>query len=268
VLARTVADAAVALDVIAGYEPGDHHYLPPPSEPFGATAGRPPRATAVRLALSAPLGVPVDPEPLAAAELAARALADLGHEVSEQAPAWDDDGFPAAWATLATGTIQHLIRVIERLHGRPVDPDRLEPATCAWALESTPIGLADYLEAAERLWAFTRRLLGTWPPGSVLLTPTLTRLPAEIDTLRSAAGVTDDALRFSALVRIWNVTGQPAITVPLHATPDGIPVGVQLVGPPGRDDLALSLAGQLEAAIGRHPAGIATPVAAYAQSTT
>jgi amidase len=117
------------------------------------------------------------------------------------------------------------------------------------------VALVDYLEAAERLWAFSRQLIRSWPQGSVLLTPTLTRLPAEIAALRSAAGVTDDAVRFSALVRIWNVTGQPAITVPLYETADGIPVGIQLIGPPGRDDLVISLAAQLEAAVRKTPAG-------------
>jgi Asp-tRNA(Asn)/Glu-tRNA(Gln) amidotransferase A subunit family amidase len=166
-----------------------------------------------------------------------------------------------------TGTVQHMIGVIERLHGRPADPTRLEPTTRAWALESNPVGLVDYLEAAERLWAFSRRVLRSWPPDSVLLTPTLTRLPAEIAALRSHAGVTDDALRFSALVRLWNITGQPAITLPLYATRDGIPVGVQLVGPPGADDVLLALAAQLEAAIGRVPAGIAAPDFHYSQPT-
>jgi amidase len=137
--------------------------------------------------------------------------------------------------------------VLERLHGQAVDSARLEPATRGWAIDSAPVSLVDYLEAAERLWAFSRRLLGAWPAGAVLLTPTLTRLPAEIGALRASAGVTDDAVRFSAFVRIWNVTGQPAISVPLHQTVSGVPVGVQLVGPPGREDLLLSLAAQLEA---------------------
>jgi amidase len=74
-----------------------------------------------------------------------------------------------------------------------------------------------------------------------------------VNALRAQAGVTDDAGRFSALVRLWNVTGQPAISLPLHATSDGVPVGVQLVGPPGRDDLVLGLAAQLEAAAGWAP---------------
>jgi amidase len=117
------------------------------------------------------------------------------------------------------------------------------------------------------VWAFSRHVLRSWPPDSVLLTPTLTRLPAEIAALRSQASVTDDALRFSALVRVRNITGQPAITLPLYATRDGIPVGVRLVGPPGADDLVLALAAQLEAAIGRRPAGIAAPELHYAQPT-
>jgi amidase len=62
--------------------------------------------------------------------------------------------------------------------------------------------------------------------------------------------VTDDATRFSAFVRLWNVTGQPAISLPVVRSADGVPVGVQLVGPPGRDDLVLALAAQLEAAVG------------------
>jgi amidase len=76
----------------------------------------------------------------------------------------------------------------------------------------------------------------------------LTRLPAPVGGIRSQAGVTDDATRFSATVRVWNVTGQPAISLPVAHTADGTPVGVQLVAAHGREDLLLALAGQLEAA--------------------
>ena len=71
--------------------------------------------------------------------------------------------------------------------------------------------------------------------------------------MSAGAGVTDDALRFSVFLRIWNVTGQPAISLPLHATPDGVPVGVQLVAAPGREDLLIALAAQLEEAAGWRP---------------
>jgi amidase len=237
VLASCVRDAEVALGVMAGYEPGDHHFLPP----LAPVAPRPVR---VRLALTAPHGVPVDPEPRAAAERAAAALADAGHDVVEGAPDWDDPSFPPSWATFATGAMQHIIRVLERLHGRPLDPDGLEPATRGWLLGTPPVTLIDHLEASERLWAFSRRLLRGWGDDEVLLTPTLTRLPAPIGT-SAQAGVSDDAVRFSVLVRIFNVTGQPAASVPFGEA-DGIPVGVQLAGPPGRDDLVLALAAQLE----------------------
>ncbi|HEY6150367.1 MAG TPA: amidase [Gaiellaceae bacterium] len=248
-ITRTVLDAAVALDAMTGYEPGDHHFLPPPAVSFAELVQREPEQVQVRLSLEAPLGMPVDDEPRVAALRAAEALARSGHEVVEQTPDWDDETFPANWSRYAMGTIRHLVHVLVRLHGLPFEPDKLEPATRAWAVESEPVPLIDWLEAGEGLWAFARRLLASWPEGSVLLTPTLTRLPAEVGALRPQAGVTDDATRFSALVRIWNLTGQPAISVPFHETEDGVPVGVQLVGPPGRDDLVLSLAAQLEAAI-------------------
>ncbi len=261
VLTRTVHDTAVALDAIAGPEPGERHTLPDPPVPFAHAARSDPGRTTIRLALGAPLGVPVDRDPADAATAAAEALARLGHDVCDGAPDWEDEGFPAAWATFATGALQHVVAVVERLHGRPMDPELLEPATRAWLVDGPRVALVDHLEASERLWAFARRILRSWPADAVLVTPTLTRLPAEIGALRSRAGVTDDALRFSALVRIWNVTGQPAISLPLHDAADGVPVGVQLVGPPGRDDLVLALAAQLEDAMGLRPAArVARPL--------
>jgi amidase len=253
VLTRTTLDTAIALDVMAGYEPGDHHWLPAPERPYAQIAREPAARMRVRVALDAPFGVPVDDEPRAAARRAADALAALGHEVSEGAPAWDDEGFPPAWSTFVTGAMQHLVAVLERLHGRPLDPGALEPATRAWLLDSPRVELVDYLEAHEWLGGFSRRLLADWPPDVVLLTPTLTRLPAQAEAMSAGAGVTDDALRFSVLLRVWNVTGQPAISLPLHATADGIPVGVQLIAPPGRDDLLIALAAALEEAAGWLP---------------
>jgi amidase len=250
VLTRAVADSVLALAVMAGYEPGDHHWL----QPF--VAMREPGRLNIAVALDAPLGVPVDEEPRAAAGQAAQLLAALGHDVVEETPDWDDhDVFTTAWPAFVTGSMQHIVCVLERLHGRRLDAAKLEPATRAWLIDTPPVSLVDYLEAHELLGAYARRLLRAWPADRVLVTPTLTRLPATAGATAAAAGVTDDASRFSAFVRIWNVTGQPAISVPLHETADGIPVGVQLVGPPGRDDLVLALAAQLEQAALRVPAG-------------
>jgi amidase len=203
----------------------------------------------VGVTLAAPGGVPVDDEPRAAAASAAKTLAGLGYDVSERAPDWEDESFAGNWITFATGTVQHMLRVVERLHGRPADVDLLEPATRAWLVDCEPVALVDWLEAGERLWAFGRRLLDNWDDDELLVTPTLTRLPAEVGGLQAKGGVTDDATRFSAFVRLCNVTGQPAISLPVHRSADGVPVGVQLVGPPGRDDLVLAVAAQLEATV-------------------
>ena len=81
----------------------------------------------------------------------------------------------------------------------------------------------------------------------------MTRLPAPVGGLLSRAGVTDDAVRFSAFVRLWNVTGQPALSLPLAQTAGAIPVGVQLVGPPGGEPLLLAVAAQLESTVGWRP---------------
>ena len=152
-----------------------------------------------------------------------------------------------------TGAAQHLVRAAERLHGGTVDPGRLEPATRAWLIDSAQVTLVDYLEAGERLWAYARRLLHGWQDDEVLLVPTLTRLPSPVGGIRSQAGVTDDASRFSALVRIWNVTGQPAVSLPLAETAEGVPVGVQLIAAPGCDHVLIGVAAQIEAASGWKP---------------
>jgi len=106
VLTRTVLDTATALDAIAGYEPGDHHHAREPATPFVEAARRPPGPVPIRVALSAPLGVPIDGEPRAATRRAAQALADLGHDVQDGTPDWDDEAFPSSWETFATGALQ------------------------------------------------------------------------------------------------------------------------------------------------------------------
>jgi amidase len=230
-ITRSVSDAAVALDAMTG------------ADRFAA-ALRSPGRVPVRVALDAPLGVPVDPEPRAAAERAAGLLAGLGHDVREQRPAWDDDGFPAAWELAGAHGMRRTLETVARLNGRPLDPAALEPATRAWLVDAPPVPDPVFADAVGSLRAYAERVLADWPANGVLLTPTLRRLPIEVAALRARAGVSEDAVRFSAFLRVFNVTGQPAITVPVGPT-----TGVQLVGPPAGDGLVLAVAAQLEAAL-------------------
>jgi amidase len=230
-ITRSVSDAAVALDAMTG------------ADRFAA-ALRSPGRVPVRVALDAPLGVPVDPEARAAAERAAGLLAGLGHDVREQRPAWDDDGFPAAWELAGAHGMRRTLETVARLNGRPLDPAALEPATRAWLVDAPPVPDPVFADAVGSLRAYAERVLAGWPANGVLLTPTLRRLPIEVAALRARAGVSEDAVRFSAFLRVFNVTGQPAITVPVGPT-----TGVQLVGPPAGDGLVLAVAAQLEAAL-------------------
>jgi amidase len=186
----------------------------------------------------------VDPEPRAAAERAADLLSGLGHDVREESPDWDDDAFPSAWMAAGTAGMRSVIAMLERRHGRPVDPDRLEPATRGWLIDGPPVPPAALDQAVAALDAYAHRIVDPWPEDGVLLTPTLTRLPIELETLRAQVGITDDAGRFSAFVRVFNITGQPAITIPVGET-----TGVQIVAARGRDDLVLAVAAQLEEAL-------------------
>jgi amidase len=223
-IARTVRDVALVLDVMAGTS--HHAALVPP--------GRIP----VRVTFDAPLGLPVDEEPRAGVLRAARALEALGHELIEATPAWDDDGFPRAWMIAGGAGFRELVPLLERLHGQPMDPDALEPDTRAMLVDAPAIPDAVYSEALEHLRAFGGRLATDWPSHGVTITPTLTRLPAPVQ-----AGY-DDAVRFSACLRVFSIGGQPAITIPAGDT-----VGVQIIGAPGRDDLVLAVAAQLEEAL-------------------
>src|SRR5262249_15963171 len=148
VLSRTVADTAAALAAMAGYEPGDRRVAERLPEPLSAATHGQPGTLRVRVCVDAPFGIPVDDEPLAAARATAEALRQLGETVEPETSApWDDESFPGAWSTFMTGTGQHLVRVAERLHGRHVAPELLEPATRAWLVDSAPVTLVDYLEA-------------------------------------------------------------------------------------------------------------------------
>jgi amidase len=249
-LARTVLDAAVMLDVIGGGEPEDPRFGPlKPGTPFAEAARRPPGRLHVRVCDRPPLEIPVDQECRDAVRTGAALLEQLGHEVEEGVPDWDDWEFSHHWATWGAVSWRAMFDRFGELRGRPLDLEELEPATRELIL-GQPSDTRPFAEAAEGLQRFAHHVLHTWPPGSILLTPTMARTPAPVGGLPPEEGV-----RCSAFTRVFNVTGQPAISLPLHRTADGIPVGVQLAGPPGSEARLISLAAELEQARGPVPAG-------------
>ncbi|MUL43116.1 amidase [Streptomonospora sp. PA3] len=242
-IARTVADAALLLDIISVNRPGDHFTAPalPVGETFVGYALREPgRLRIARFGTSPVPGAGVDPEVSAAYEDAAKLLVELGHDVEEIDPPFDADlleDFALVWAGLAAA--------------EPVDPadeHRLRPLT-RWLRErAADSSIAAYMRAAGRLQNAGRAALPQMLPYDAVLSPTVAKLPVPIghfggDPAEDFRRMTE----YAPFTSIANITGQPAVSVPLYWSPEGLPAGVSFMGRPGGEPTLLSLAAQLEA---------------------
>jgi amidase len=240
-MARSVADAASLLDVLTGYEPGDPWWLSPPDRPFAATTPEPPGALRVAVTSSPPIDVPVDAECERALALAAELLAGLGHEVREETPPWrEPDLFQSFITVWQVGPALH-----------PVDETFMTPLNRGLVELARTTSAADYARAVSRLQLLARRIVAFWADVDVVVTPTLALPPVPIGWQDAVDGPVEQLLRnteFTPFTAIANLTGQPAMSLPLHWSDAGLPIGVQVIGPPGGDALLLSLAAQIEAA--------------------
>ncbi len=257
VLTRGVADTAALLDVLAGYEPGDANWAPPlPGGSWSAAADAdPPAGLRIGLVLNPALEADgLDPICLAATERAAGWLAELGHHVAPFEMPWSVagllDDFTAAFGPLiAAGVVAG-----GQISGHPPTPADVEALTWAIYARARELGTLDYLAAQNRLERLARRLVSAAAGFDLILTPALAQRPPRTGEIHGRGPDPWDHYRrsgaFTPYTAIVNVTGQPAITLPLSIAADGLPVGVQLIGPPAREDLLLSVAAQLERA---HP---------------
>ncbi len=250
---RTVRDAAAVLDVLAGYEVGDPYVAPALPGPLSTEVGADPGRLRIGFTASAD-GADVHPECVAAVEATAKLLAGLGHDVEGSAPSvLSDAGMSERFVNVIGAHTLVDIRELEAILGRPVTSDDLEPDNLFYGKLGRKLSAADYLETVAGQYHWTRELLSWWHPldGSrgfdVLVTPVLAGPPPRIGELVGKQGVAKvrALLRFTAQ---FNVSGQPAVSLPLHWTVDGLPVGVQLVAAYGREDVLVRVAAQLEQA--------------------
>ena len=241
-LSRTVEDAAHLLDVLSGYEPGDPWWAPPPEHPFATAAAIPPGTLRVAVTSAPPIETPISSECIAALHAAAALLAELGHEVVESTPPWTDPDlfhtFIEVWqAGVALQPIDDLSLMT------PLNRGLVESARSSSAV--------DYVRAVTKLQLIARRTVAFWEEIDVVLTPTLALPPVAIGWQDSVEGAIEQLLRnteFTPFTAIANLTGLPAMSLPLHWSDDGLPIGVQAIGPPAGEALLLSLAAQIEAA--------------------
>jgi amidase len=252
-LTHTVEDAAQILDVLAGYEPGDPWWAPPPERPFAETVAEAPPPLRVAVTSTPPIDVAVDPECAVTVAAAAALLADLGHDVREATPPWREptlfDTFIAVWQV---GPALHPVEDISLL--TPLNRGLIEAAYAASA--------ADYGRAVASLQILARRIVAFWNDFDIVLTPTLALPPVPIGWQGEVDGALEQLFRnteFTPFTAVANLTGLPAMSLPLHWSEGGLPIGVQAIGPPAGDALLLSLAAQIEEA--RPWAGRRPPVA-------
>jgi amidase len=253
-LARTVRDAAALLDVMAGRAVGDPFWAPEEQRPFLDACDRDPgRLRIARFATPVIADVEVDPECLTAWEDASRLLASLGHEVVDIDPPLPRDAVPVfetSWAVLTALSTVNL---------PPEARARLRPLT-RWLGEwGERISGPHFGLALGELRRVAARALAAIAAYDAVLTPTLATPPLPVGALRDdddPAADFEAQKRFTPWTSIWNVTGSPAVSLPLHHTPGGLPVGVMLAARPAGEATLLALAAQVEAAAPwqhRHP---------------
>jgi amidase len=252
-LTRTVRDSAALLDATSGPALGDPYWAPPPARPFAEEVGADPGRLRIAYTARTPDGDLGHPDCVAAAEHAAGLCASLGHEVTEA----DWPGFtPETGATIGTmisAATAWILRYWIRRLGREPGVDEIEPLTRALWEAGQKVTAAEWLLAIEDIQRFSRVIAGFFTTVDVFLTPTMSAPPPPIGTMYStpedpwrSLEVSGQTVRYAGVVA--NLTGNPAISVPLWWNDGGLPIGVHFLGRFGDEATLIRLAAQLETA--------------------
>jgi amidase len=252
VLTRTTGETAALLDLLAGYEVGDATWAPRPAEPYSTSVRRDPGRLRIAMTASNPLDVDVDPECVRGMHQAAELLAGLGHEVEEAAPSMPGSDALGLFVSVFGPLVSLGIGYGELLAGHPPGDDEIEPLSRALYEQAQQISSVGYLGAVAQLQALARGLVAFFAGYDLLLTPALAERPLVIGDCN---GVGEDPMadlarsgRFTPFTALFNITGQPAITIPIGFGEDNLPTSVQIVGKPLGEDTLLQVASQIEAA--------------------
>jgi amidase len=252
-LTRTVRDSAALLDVTAGPAPGDPYGLPAPSRPFTVEATTDPGRLRIGYTARTPEGLPGHPDCVAAVEDAAALCASLGHDVVDAELPGLTPEVGSAISTVFVAATDWVVEYWTRRLGRAPADDDLEPLTRAYREQGRQVSAARYLLAIQDCQAFARTVARFLTDIDVWLTPTLSTPPAHIGDITStpdeplrALEVGGRTVAYAGVVA--NITGNPAMSVPLSWNGDGLPIGVHFLGRAGDEATLFRLAGQLEAA--------------------
>jgi amidase len=253
-VSRTVRDTATLLDAVRGPGVGDTVIAPAPTRSYVDELDAAPGRLRIGLLDHHPQGGAVAPECAAAAQSVATLLESLGHSVEQAWPkALEDTSLRMHFATLWSTNMGVGLRRIEEQIGRPLAADEFEPVNRVQAEIAAHFTAVDYALAFSAATHFRRSLQAWWADGwDLLLTPTVAELPLPLGTIRddpdNPLAAMERSFQFIPFTPPFNMSGQPAINVPVVWTEAGLPVGVQLVAGYGREDVLLRVASQLESA--------------------
>jgi len=246
VVTRTVADTAAALDATAGPDPLAWNNAPPPARPFAEEVGADPGKLRIGLMAEAPMGIPTDPACVEAARAAGALLEELGHEVVETEVATVSEELMGDFITMTAAGLADY---------DGVDWDKVEPHNRhGYEVAKNGIGAYDYVVAVRKLEKLSRREVAHWGRDfDVLLTPTSAILPPQAGAVLDAQHAAPEQPTFEVVASVsftafGNVTGLPSISLPLHWSAEGLPVGTMLTGAPFDEATLIRLGAQLETA--------------------
>ena len=260
---RTVRDTAALLDAVHGPAVGDTVVAPAPARPYRDEVGADPGRLRIGILTHDPLsGDIAKPECVAATEAAANLLESFGHIVEQSSPkALDDPSIVGHFTALWSSGLAAELAKWEDWLGEKITQDDVEPLTWGLAEMGRATSAVDYITAIGVLSAKSRAVAQWWDDGfDLLLTPTLAEPPAPLGTFDTPENPMLGFIRaaqFTPFTPSFNITGQPAISVPTATSSDGLPIGIHLVGAFGREDLLIRVAAQIETAtpwIDRRPA--------------
>ena len=254
-VSRSVRDTAAMMDVLSGYETGDPNTPPLPARPYATEVGAKVEKLRVGLLSGALLPGGLDhPDARASVEATGKLLQSLGHHVEVAHPAaLNEAEFGDVFLAIVIAHIANDVAALEKAFGVTLTTDDIEPGNHLLAQFGNATTAVAYLSAVSWVHAWTRRVVSWWLPRDgkqgfdVLVTPTLAGPPPKIGAL-SGDDSTDRIREIMQYTAQFNMTGQPAISLPLHTSASGLPMGVQFVGAPYREDLLIRLAAQIEAA--------------------
>jgi amidase len=261
-LTRTVRDAAALLDAVNGPALGDKYFAAPPERPYAQEVGAPPGQLHIAMTTRAWSGTPVDKEYADTVSMVCRELAALGHDVEEASPELDWESFIDANVPIWTASIADSALGLAQARGVELGPDVLEAVTLAGVEYGRQLTAVDLLRALRLCGTITRGVSAFFRTYDVLVTPTVAAPPPLLGYLNQddpdldPRGWLNKLCALIPFTPLFNMTGQPAISLPLGQSSERLPIGVQFAARYGDEATLIRLAAQLEQALPwntRHP---------------